>query len=232
MAIVSHIESANPAVIQLENVNEGRSYPFADEAQITFDENIITDLSLVVPKGAKAWLSSVYISSKLVSLCISIKVGDECRGLSVIVRADAFESYSPYRLEKVGGSEDVGGMVTFGNIRFDDYSTGPKSYRFAEEEVTFAPSVVMEYVPAKVRKFYDPRSGRTVSGDTTIEFSEHVVAEQGETGIKLSLKGGSNEALLPECERNAPVNACGATPITSINGVKPDKENRIAIWFH
>lgn len=231
MSIVSHIESASPATIQFENVNEGRSYPFSDESIIPFDENTIVDLSIVAPKGATAWLSSVYLSKNLISLCVRVVVGTSAKALSVIVKADEFEPYIPYRLEKVGSSEDIGGMVTFGNIRLAEFIE-PKTYKFAEGKITFAPPVLMEYVPAAVRKFLDPRNGETVNGDVEFSFSAHVVASQGERGVKLSLKEGSNDLLLPKCEREAPVNACGATPVTSINGVKPDAENRIAIWFH
>lgn len=230
----NYIGSTNPGVIQFENANEGRSYPFEDSSVLEADgglvlpDGVVVDMHLVVPRGASARLSSVYISPYMVSLCVAVD-GSRQAALSCVVKASEFRPYVPYRLEKLTGCEDVGGVVTFGQI---DFQSSAGSYRFSSSQVRIAECAVSRYTPAGLRKIVDPRTGESVSGDVQIGFSAYVQAERLQDGVELSLSEGANDMLLPACSRSESGNPCVATPVASINGVRPDDRKRIVIWFH
>ena len=217
--------------IQFENANEGRSYPFADDAALeTADglrlpDDVVVDLRIVAPAGAGASLSSVYLSSRMASLCV--RVGSSA--LSCTVSRDAFRPYVPCRLERLAGLEDVGGVVTFGQFEFP---TTPVAYRFAPGSARLADCVVAEYTPAGLRKFIDPRTGQSLSGDVRLDFSAYVQASRTADGVLLELAPGASGALLSDCDREIPGNPCGATPVARVNGVAPDDKGRLVLWFH
>ena len=78
----------------------------------------------------------------------------------------------------------------------------------------------------------DPRSGESVSGDAEIAFSGHVSASRSGKSFVLSLENGSDVELASECAMASGHDVCGATPIRSINGIRPDKDGNIVLWFH
>lgn len=274
----SILTNGTPSVIQFENANEGRTYPFADNATLvsesgkTLPSGFITDLHLIVPNGFHAYLSSAYVSRGMVSACIrlisldkelnpgfdfslvrSVVESDSLgvtkdefnrllaslraanfrpRGtdaVSVVIKASEFEPYRPYRLEPVSGSEDFGGAITFGQFELPDT---PESYRFFCCAAKVDECALARYEPSGVRRFVDPRTGNSISGDVRIAFSAHVRSQREGNGVRLSLDDASRQELLSDCDRNRPANACGAIPIETINGISPDDEGRIAIWFH
>jgi hypothetical protein len=230
----NYIGSADPGVIQFENANEGRSYPFEDNSVLEADsgavlpDEVVADMHLVIPRGSSARLSSVYISPYMVSLCVAVD-GQRGAALSCMAKASEFRPYVPYRLEKLTGSEDVGGIVTFGQI---DFQAAAGSYRFTARQIRVAECAVSRYTPAKLRRIVDPRTGDSVSGDVSIDFPSYVEASRSEEGVSLSLAEGANDILLPRCDRIAADNPCGATPVKSINGVRSDDKRRIVLWFH
>jgi len=231
-----NIGVTDPVVIQFENVNEGRSYPFDDNAVLSssdgkiLSEDIIADMHVVIPTGNNAYLSSVYISKDLLSVCIKIYKDNAVTGaLSTHLARDSFSPYIPYRMEKLTGSEDIGGIITFGH---DPFSATVGVYRFEDRSVRIVDSAVSRYVPAGLRSIIDDRTGDHLEGDIKIEFPAHVVVDKDGRNYKLNLKSKSATMLMSSCEKAKPVNACGATPITSINGVSADDQNRLVIWFH
>lgn len=277
----SNLADETTSVIQFENANEGRSYPFSDNATLvssdgkSLPDSLITDLHLVVPHGAKPYLSSVYLSRNMLSVCIRVMDVDKefrlfkskfdfrlvrellnadtigttkeefnkllaklktlnfhARGtdaMSVVIRPSEFEPYRPYRLEPMTGSEDFGGIVTFGQVEFPEV---PVTYRFDDGAIPITEGAVARYETARVRKFIDPRTGESASGDVSLGFSSHVTAVKENNGVRLILDEAAKTELLSKCDRKRPSNACGATPIRSINGITPDADKRIVIWFH
>lgn len=228
--------SDTPAIVQFENANEGRSYPFADNVRLIstngdkMPENIISDMRIVAPVGTNASVTSVYISANILSVCVRLTgVGHQDAALSVIVKTSEFVPYIPYRMEKLTGSEDVGGVVTFGNIEFP---ARPKSYRFEGNEAMLSECVISNYEPAALRRLIDDRNGEYVVGNVKLNFQSYVTAIKDVNRIKLVLKDGASSELMSDCDKNKPVNSCGATPINSINGIEPDKYKRIVLWFH
>lgn len=225
-----------PGTIQFENANEGRSYPFADDAVLqasdgtALGEWVVSDMHLVIPKGSEAFVSSVHISTGMVAICVKVTAsGRMVSALSCMVEAGKFEPFVPYRLEKLHGSEDVGGIVTFGII---DFTADAGTYRFDDGKAVLCESAVSKYVPARLRKIIDDRNDESVAGDVRIEFSGYVGASRDGRSVRLDLLPGAATALMSKCDRETPVNPCGATPVASINGVRADDKDRIVIWFH
>lgn len=233
----SYISETQPGYIQFENANEARSYPFESNSILqTLDgkilpDGLIADAHLALPVGVTAFLSKVYISTSLVSICIKVKdeLTEELAALVLTLQRSKIKPYTPYRLDKLVGCEDIGGVISLGNVDLID-QVG--DFRFEDSQVKFENSVISNFVPAKVRRIIDPRTGESLSGEVNIKFSNYINVSKKDGGIDLELTPEGNIELLPACDRNKDFNACGATPITNINGVYPDEQGRIVLWFH
>lgn len=223
---------------QFENVNELRMFPFSDDSSLVDSSGkelplgIISDVHIVVPKRSNAeWpvvrLSSVHVSSAMVSACFVSSCGGVADALSVTVSASSFMPYYPYRLEKLCGSSDIGGVVSFGDIRdaFD-----PETY-FLENAFIHKCCVAVKE-PAGVRMFVDKRSGETLSGDVNISFSGYLKSVREGKNFRIEMEDGASSELASECSKITGSEACGATSVKSINGIRPDDEGNIVIWFH
>lgn len=222
-------------ILQFENANSLRSYPFAEDTELvstdgrTPPEGAIVDMHLMVPVGGglKAELASLHLSRSMVSACVRIVADGSTRGaLSVAVGADNFKPYTPFRLEKLAGTEDMGGIITFGDIELPHT---PETYFFSDVEVH--QGCITGFDPPRLRSIFDPRSGESARGDVRIVFSGYVDAKRDGRSVKLVL-GADGGELSSRCARELPLNGCGAEPIMSINNVRPDSEGRIVLWFH
>ena len=243
MAVYSDMASA-----QFENVNSLRSYPFSDISDLVSNDgkivpsDVIVDLHIVVPSssfdssGESSFgnemsepvvrMTSLHLSSSMVSACFVSFSGNEKNAVSVIVSRETFVPYMPYRLEKLAGSSDIGGIVTFGDFEFPGV---PETYFM---DAVVHPCCVSSANPPRLRKFIDPRSGESVSGDVSMSFTGYVGVSKTGNSFHLSLEKGAEEELSSECAKATGAGACGATPISSINGVRPDKNGNIVLWFH
>ena len=239
------------AAAQFENENALRTYPFESGSSLVdkdgkeLSRDAIVDLHLFVPAALgdpseiihadsdalpRVSLSSFHVSSHMVSACF--RCGSA--SLSVTVSRDSFRPYFPYMLEKLAGSEDAGGVVTFGDIDFPGF---PETYFFRDRfdgdvGVIVHQCCVAVARPASLRSFVDKRSGERLSGDVEIDFSGYVKSEKSGKSFRLLLEDGADVELASECAKASGADACGATPIVSINGVKPDENGNIVLWFH
>jgi hypothetical protein len=229
---------ADNAVAQFENTNALRNFPFAEGCSLVDREgrelprDIVVDVHMAVPaigdgQSPRVWLTSVHVSPVMVSAWFRSDMGGRTNALSVMVARDGFAPYRPYMLEKLYGAEDIGGVVTFGNI---DFPGAPETYFM--DDALLHPCCVAVAKPARLRSLVDRRSGKSLSGDVRVSFSGHVSAERNGKTFELSLDSGSAAELASECAADSGSGACGATPIVSINGVRPDSEGNIVLWFH
>ena len=241
------IISNTPGFVQFENANENRSYPFADNSTLvsrTGEElpvDVISDMHLAIPSSvektssgteerAAAYLSSVHMSTAMLSACVTLVSSKGVSGaLSVTVRMSEFRPYTPYRMTKLAGTEDAGGMITFGSF---EVPMRPVTYFFDMGAAAVCESCITRLDPPRLRRFYDPRSGLYASGDVGIEFSDFVDTKRDGSRVRLLLRKESADALASTCERERAVNGCGSTPVMKINGVMPDDKKRIVLWFH
>lgn len=235
------------ASAQFENSNSLRLYPFSSGSTLVdstgreLPAGAVVDVRLVVPASfqkpesfsegnvPEAYMTSFHVSKSMVSACF-VSGG---AALSVTVGADEFKPYFPYRLEKLAGSEDIGGVVTFGDIEFPGF---PETYFMKDAEGNRTAAIhrccVVSAKPPALRRFVDRRSGESLSGDVQIDFSGYVNAEKSGKSFHLSLEDGAAVELASECAKVSGADACGATPIISINGVRPDENGNIVLWFH
>ena len=235
------------ATAQFENANTLRDYPFQEGSTLVDDlgrrlpDNVVADLHMFVPAdmedgvgvaAPEVRMTSVHLSRSMVSVCFVSKFGGVSSALSVTVAAANLRPYVPYRLEKLVGSYDVGGIVTFGEMELPGF---PETYRFDPlgSAAVVHPCCVAAAKPAGLRSFFDRRSGERVSGDARIDFSGYVDAEKDGKSFRLSLSEGAASELMSTCEGLSDgVGPCGATPIRTINGIRPDDDGNIVLWFH
>lgn len=235
------------ASAQFENQNSLRLYPFSSESSLVdsvgreLPLGAIVDLRMVVPAAIGnpdsfseggvpvVYMTSFHVSKSMVSACFM----SGNAALSVTVSADDFRPYFPYRLEKLAGSDDIGGVVTFGEIEFPGF---PETYFMKDADGNRTAIVhrccVAAARPPALRKFVDRRSGESLSGDVQIDFSGYVNSEKSGKSFRLALDDGASVELASECAKVSGADACGATPIVSINGVRPDENGNIVLWFH
>lgn len=235
---------ADTSVAQFENVNELRNYPFTDSSSLvdslgrSLPADVIVDAHFFVPADVELGvpsespvvrLSSVHMSQAMLSACFIADFKGTVNALSVTVSKDDFKPYFPYRLEKLIGSRDIGGIVSFGFVPFPGF---PETYVLRSAEIH--PCCVAACKPAGLRRIEDPRSGEHVCGDVKIEFSGYVESEKFENGYLLTVDDASALQLASKCvdSDRSESGVCGATPIKSINGIRPDEEGNIVLWFH
>lgn len=238
-------------IAQFENVNSLRSYPFEDGCDLSCRDSsempagAIVDAHFVVPCGSpdessesssgpeggaflpSVRLSSFHMSRHMVSACFVSEGGKTGAALSVTVASENFRPYYPYRLEQLSGTEDAGGVVVFGDLELPDF---PRTY--FPNCAKIHGGCVSPARPPALRRIVDPRSGESVSGDVGIDFSGHVSTSKSGNLFSLSLEEGSGSELASECAMVSGDDACGATPIRSINGIRPDDDGNIVLWFH
>lgn len=243
------------AIAQFENVNALRTYPFADGASLVdrdgkeLPRDVVVDVHMTVPAyfanpssgmalgvHPAVYLTSMHLSTHMVSACF--RTGSPgltgITALSVTVAAENFRPYFPYRLDRLAGRDDIGGVVTFGDISFPGF---PETYIFGSRRdgdfgIEVHPCCVSVARPCRLRRFVDRRSGESLSGDVDFGFTGYVRSTKDGKSFALSLEDGADRELASECVRMSGTDACGATPITSINGVRPDEDGNIVLWFH
>jgi len=247
MAAYVDMESA-----QFENVNAIRKFPFADDAVLVDREgrelpsDAIVDLHMFVPADFPnpqqmsaedlpvVRMTSLHLSESMVSACFVSEYGGKTSAASVTVSADGFMPYFPYRLRPLAGTQDMGGVVSFGDVFSGfggmDISGLPETYFF--DDARIHPCQVICAKPAGLRSFVDPRTGEKVSGNVEIVFSGYVNASRDGNSVGLELAEGGDVELASECAKATGADVCGATPIVSINGIRPDANGNIVLWFH
>lgn len=233
MSVYVDMESA-----QFENVNELRLYPFSEGGSLLdrsgkeLPLGFISDARFVIQSSENGErptvrLSSAHVSAAMISACFVVCSDGVKTSMSVTVSYKSFKPYFPYRLEPLAGSSCAGGVVSFGEI---EPGNSPETY-FLDNAVIH-PCCVSEIERPGVTRFVDQRSGETVSGDVKISFSGYVGASSDGNKFRLYLEDGAGSELASECAKITGSEACGATPIYSINGVRPDDDGNIVLWFH
>ena len=134
MAVHEHV-----SVAQFEHVNALRKFPFSDGSSRIdrygreLPEDFLVDAHMVIPvkfgnpeSGIDSceWsvrMTSAHISRNMISSCFVFERSGKTSAMSVTVASADFKPFYPYRLEKLAGTEDFGGIVTFGNVMTSPY---------------------------------------------------------------------------------------------------------------
>lgn len=216
---------------QWESGNSMVSYPFADDSvPKDFPTNLIVDACIVVPytkdsidkSNSTVELTYFHESDIMVSIMISI---DGTPSLHAKVLKEYYKEFSPIKLESLDGK--CSGMITFGSIRFDRIIT-------IRTKIPFSESVIVRPVVGRLEKFVQHERDSEISGDIGIELPLGInmsISEEGDTStIQFTASKDIRESVPAPCSNTDPISTM-PVPISSINGIRPDKEGRIAIVF-
>ena len=216
---------------QWESGNASVRFPFADDSgpeDYPFD--VIVDACVVLPSEEFPSESRVYVGCLHIGpgMASAMVYADGEPILHCRVLKDSFEAFSPVVMEAV--RPGCSGVMSFGDIRFDDYSS-PITRR---EMVPLAESVVMRPVVGRLRKFVQPERGEEASGIVGIVVPDGVGMSMSEAGdssvISFSMDDAIRQTVMVRCNPvETPLSM--PMPISSVNGVQPDSQGRLAIVF-
>jgi len=215
------------------NSNEQRSYPLKETATqiaangLKLPQNVISDLGIVVPTLYTPYVSSVRVTPSLVSVCVS-------SGTSGILLATQYRSALQeglaYALTPL--VENVSGWIVYG----DYVSSGVEDYRFTGPEQAGIVDKALRFVdPPGVRRFYRYGSP-SVFADGIIRLKagagmEIVVDPLNAQRIIFRLKESVRSDFVGPCSKASSQNACGTTPIRTINGVNANSSGKLRLVF-
>lgn len=218
------------------NENALRAYPLADDCRAAevIPTWLIVDLHVTVDQAYDAvFVSSAYLSETLVSVAISgVSGANPPVGLLTrTVTRDELEPGRAYTLDSLDGLSC--GLVTFGEIPAD--AVAFKS-SFTEEEAPLAEHAVVRVNAPGVTKLVDPVHGTEASGLIDLsgnsEFRTYLDPSDktGKT-IIIELTDLYRDLTTSSCSALPSYDACGETPIKSINGVTPEDDGTLHLRF-
>ena len=223
--INSFIGTKETSTQQWESGNSGNAYPFEDDTLPDgFPKGLIVDACIVLPSTitSRPKLSCLHCGPAMVSAMVTI---DGRPALYASVSKNAFQPFSPVAMDS--GMEGVSGMITFGNATFGDPVTLRGSYVFSE-------SAVVRTENGRLVKFHDPETNAKASGYVGLELPDGVTVSIDENGhqskVAFSTDDDVRKSVLTPCAKYERPNSM-PEPIMTINGVKPDKNGRIAVVF-
>lgn len=227
-----------------QNENELRAYPLQDDAPAgaVLPAWFLSDLRVTCgsPDGV-VFISSAYLSDTLVSVAVSVAEtlppetpGGEPRTvvsglLARTVTRDELEPRRAYSMDRL--SEAGSGMVAFGEIPPD---AAPFRLTFGPGDAPLAESAVVRTAGPGVKSVADRARGTAVSGIVDLsgnsEFRTYEDPEAPNT-IVVELSDAYREMTTSACSATPSFDACGATPVRTINGVAPDGTGAIELRF-
>jgi len=227
------ISPTNTLSPEWQNENALRAYPIADDspAASTVPTWLLTDLRVTCPPGyAKVYISSVYVSDTLVSVAISGMAGGTVVGLlSRTVTRDELEPFRAYSMDRL--SAEASGTVAFGEIPAD---ATPFRMTFSADEAPIAGAAIVRASVPGVSRLTDRSHGVSAAGIIDLsgnnEFRTSVDAADPQT-IVFTLSDVYRDIATSVCDATPSKDACGETPVRSINGVTPDENGTITLRF-
>jgi hypothetical protein len=230
-----------------QNENALRAYPIEDDAPAAavLPAWFLSDMKVTCPsRYLKVFVSSAYLSDTLVSVGISgMTSGGIVVGLLArTVTRDELEPYRTYSMDRL--SSDASGAIAFGEV---PAGATPFRLTFSAKEVEVEPGVT-EYevdsplvesaivrvdVPG-VSRIVDPYHGTEATGIIDLsgnsEFRTSVDPDAPQT-IVFTLADTYRDITTSVCDATPSRDACGDTPVKSINGVTPDENGTITLRF-
>lgn len=225
MSTSNFLSAKNVSTIQWENENSGTAYPFEDDTlPAGFPTDLVVDACICIPTSIplRPALSCVHTGPSFVSATVTL---DGKVALFVSVAKSKFVPFSPVLMES--SMYGVSGMITFGNVMFDRIMTERGNYVFSE-------SAVVRPIIGRLYRFKDSETNETAKGYVGFELQDGVSVSLREANnvslLSFSTSDDIRKEVLTPCAKSDITNR-SPEPIRSINGVKPDKDGRIAIVF-
>jgi len=235
--MIDHTQTPSP---EWQNENALRAYPLLDDAPAAavLPAWLLADLRITVSDAyGTVFLSSAYLSDTLVSFGISAtKVENGTpKTIGLLVKTVVRDTLQPFRTYGLDRLTDgsAAGSVTFGEIPAD--ATGFK-YAFGPDEAPLSPSAVVRVTAPGVTSLVDPVYGSEIdglvdlSGNSEFRTSVDPTDPTGQT-ILVTLADLYRDLTTSVCNLTPSFDACGRTPITSVNGVTPDANGVLTLKF-
>lgn len=219
-----------------QNENALRAYPLEDDAPAapSIPTWLISDLRVTCPPVyARVYVSSVYVSDTLVSVAVSgIAAGEGSVPVGLLARTvtrDELEPFRAYSMDRM--SDGASGAVAFGEI---PAGAAPLRMSFTADEAPVAEAAIVRAEAPGVTAIVDPYHGTRASGIIDLsgnsEFRTAVDKDDPHT-IVFTLADVYRDATTSVCDATPSKDACGATPVRTINGVAPDENGTITLRF-
>lgn len=226
------------------NENELRAYPLADDAPAAelIPAWLLADMRVTCSSAdGTVFVSSVYVSDVLVSVGVSLaetlppeEPGGSPRTvvtglLARTVTRDELEPRRAYSMDRL--SAEASGSVAFGE---PPAGTPRLKLSFRPEEAPLAEAAVVRVARERVTKIVDPPHGTEASGVIDLsgnsEFRTYRDPADPQT-IVVALNDVYRDIATSVCSATPSFDACGETPVRTINGVAPDASGRIYLRF-
>jgi len=219
-----------------QNENALRAYPLEDDAPAAsvLPAWLLSDIRVTCPHVYKTvYVSSAYVSDTLVSVAVSGVTGEEgAQPVGLLARTvtrDELEPFRTYSMDRM--SAGASGAVAFGEV---PPGTAPFHLAFSADEAPLVEAAIVRAETPGVAKIVDPYHGTEATGIIDLsgnsEFRTAVDAEDPQT-IVFTLSDTYRDVTTSVCDATPSKDACGETPVKSINGVAPDENGTITLRF-
>lgn len=219
------------------NENELRAYPLADDAPAAelIPTWLLADMRVTCSSAdGVVFVSSVYVSDALVSVGVSL--AETANGattvvglLSRTVTRDELEPRRAYSMDRL--SAEASGAVAFGE---PPQGAVPFRMSFRPGEAPLTEAAVVRVARERVTKIVDPLHGTEASGIIDLsgnsEFRTYRDPADPQT-VVVALNDVYRDIATSVCSATPSFDACGETPVRTINGVAPDASGRIYLRF-
>lgn len=207
-----------------QNENALRAYPMEDDAPAAsvLPTWLISDLRISChPTYVKVYVSSAYVSDTLVSVAISgiTASGTTVGLLARTVTRDELEPHRAYSMDRL--SNDASGTIAFGEV-----PAGAQPFRltFGAAESSIVEAAITRVRAPGVTRIVDRAHGTSATGIIDLsgnsEFRTAVDPSDPHT-IVFTLTDTYREIATSVCDATPSKDACGDTPVRTINGVAP-----------
>lgn len=216
---------------QWESGNISVRFPFADDTGPEgYPFELVVDACVVIPgfetpSTETVAIGCLHVGPALVSAMVY--AGNE-PVLCCSVPKSRFTPFTPYPMRTV--RPGCSGMITFGDVWFDLY----RAPMVRRDMVPLSDSAVIRPVVGRLAKFIQPERGEEASGIVGLVVPDGVGIKMNEDGhvstLSFSLSGVARDNVTVACDMSkTPLSM--PVPVSSINGVRPDRLGRIAIVF-
>lgn len=228
------IDTTHTISPEWQNENTLRSYPLTDDAPAAslIPTWLISDLKVTCPAGYRTvYLSCVYLSGTIVSVGVS-----GCRGdgmivglLTKTVTRDELEPFRSYSMERI--SDDAAGVIAFGEIPAD---ATPFKLNPTHEQAPVVQAAIVQVETPGVTKIVDFAHGTEATGIIDLSGNSEFrtsVDERDPSTVVITLSDTYRDLTTSVCDAIPSFEACGRTPVKTINGVPPDDNGVIRLRF-
>lgn len=224
-----------------QNENALRAYPLEDDAPAAavLPAWLLSDIRVTCSRiYKKVYVSSAYVSDTLVSVAVSGTTGAVgARPVGLLARTvtrDELEPFRAYSMDRM--SDGASGTVAFGEI---PAGTTPFRMTFSAGDAPLVEAAIVRAEAPGVTRIEDPAHGTAATGVIDLSGNSEFRTSIGKEGqdedpshtIVFALSDTYRDITTSVCDVTPTRDACGATPVRTINGVAPRENGTITLRF-